>query len=154
MSIVSLPRRRPTGVRAGGMSVKNKPTLTCTGSGLPVGCRCSCTTRSLPGLEAPRHAIGRRARLLPGRPAEQVARRIRGVLHHPADVPGFGIGRVQPARRARAVDAEVGVMHAAAVARPELDRPHVARGGRRDRQNEGAKEIWAVGPQGVRLGHR
>lgn len=36
MSIVSLPSLKPTGVYAGGWSVKNSPALTCTGSGFPV----------------------------------------------------------------------------------------------------------------------
>ena len=41
---------------AGSLSgaLKNSPTLTCTGSGFPVGCMCSCTTMSLP--DSRRHA--------------------------------------------------------------------------------------------------
>ena len=75
-----------------------------------------------PRLEAPRHAVGRRARLLTGRPPEQVPGRIGRVLHHPADVARLWIGGVEAAGRSRAVDAEVRVMHPAAVARPELHR--------------------------------
>ena len=52
-------------------------------------------------LEAPRHAVGRRPRTLTGRPAEQMAGRIRRFRRHRAAVSRLRVLRVEPARRAR-----------------------------------------------------
>ena len=152
--MVSLPRRRPNGVRVGGVVREEEPDAHLHRLGLAGGLQVQLHDEVAVGLEPPRHALRRGPRLLPRRPTQHVAGGIGGVLHHAADVPGLGIGRVEPARRAGAIDADVRVMHAAAVAGPELDGTNVARAVCRNRQDEGAEEIRTVRPQGVGLRHR
>ena len=96
------------------------------------------------GLETPRHAVGRRARRLTGRPAEQVpggyARPAPSTRVVPARGPASRAGATTACDRRRGWRDE-----RAGIARTELHRPDVARGRRRNRQHEGAKDIGAVG---------
>ena len=147
MSIVSLPRRRPTGVRAGGASVKKKPTVTCSGSGFPVGWRCSWTTRSLPGSSRHGMPSGDGMRRLPGRPAEQLPFGIARVAHHAADVARLGIARDR-AGATTACDRRRGSRGARRARCRDGTRSRARSAARvdRNRNHERAKHIGAVGP--------
>ena len=104
------------------------------------------------GVEAPREVVRRERRRLSRRPAEKMAVGIVGRAQDHALVAGLGIGLVQPPRRRRRIDADVGVVHAA-IARAELQAAHVARAGTRHGDDEVAEHVGAVGAQRV-LGKR
>ena len=55
-----------SGSRVGGVSEKNRPTVGWTISGAPVGSRCSCMTRSLPGSSVHARSAGSMNGTLPG----------------------------------------------------------------------------------------
>ena len=92
-------------------------------------------------------------RPLARRPAEHLPFGVASVLHHAADVPRFGIASVELPGRARAIDAEHGVMHHAGVAGPELDRTHETGTSEVNWQHEGPKSIAAGCWHDVRLRH-
>ena len=106
------------------------------------------------GLEPPGHAGRRRPRVLTGRPTQHVARRVARIGHHAADVPRFRVSRVQPARRLRAVDTDVRVMHYAAVPRLEFEPPHIARAIGRNRDHERAEDVLPRRAEHIRLLHQ
>ena len=88
------------------------------------------------------------------RPPEELSFGIPCVRHHAANVPGFGVLRVELPRRSRAIDADVRVMHYAGVAGSKLQRPDEARPRRRNWQHEGPKHVAPVGANGKWLRHR
>ena len=77
------------------------------------------------GLERPRQLGLHERRDLSRRPAEEVSVGIFRRSRHQAVVARQRIGLVESARRRRAIDADVGVMHDARVAGMEFDAGHV-----------------------------
>ena len=71
------------------------------------------------------------------------------VFKHP-----FRIASVELTRRLRTVNPEVRVMYDPRIARMKLDGANVPRARQRDRHDERAEKIAAVGAHGVRLRHR
>ena len=143
MSIVFEPRRSISGVCAGAWSVRYKPIDAWTVSGRPLGFRCICTTRSVPGSIG--HGYASRTGALPGRPTEKMSVRKTRAWHvHPAEARR-GIFRVEPADLAGVVEQHARVMQHARIARAELERTHVAPLGQRYRQDEVAKDVGTVG---------
>ena len=106
------------------------------------------------GLKGPRQIGRHQWGDLSRRPAEEVAVGILGRARHQAVVSGERVGGVEPARRVGAIDADVGVVHDAGVARMELDAPHVAAFVNRDGQREDSECIGRVGAEHERLGQR
>ena len=60
------PSRSIAGVRVGAASLKYKPTDGCTDSGLPLGCMCISTTRSVSTLERQARSFGSSGATCPG----------------------------------------------------------------------------------------
>ena len=117
------PSRSIAGVRSGGSPPKKKPIDGCTSSGLPLGCMCSSHDEIRSGLQRPRQALWQQRRRLSGSPAEEVTVGVSGRVGDQAVVAGRRILLVEPPRRRRAIDADVGVVHDA-VPGAELEAAH------------------------------
>ena len=141
-------------MRVGGRSPKKNPIDGRTPSGLPLGCMCSCTTRSVPGSSRQARSASTSGGDLPGGPAEEVAIRVLGRAGQQSVVAGRAIGVVEPPRAVAAVDADVGVVDHPGVAGAELDAADVAGAGHRQRHREDAEDVARLAGQGVAVGQR
>src|SRR3954470_8802370 len=106
-----------------------------------------------PRLETPLRAGWDGMRRLAGRPAEQLPLRIARVAFHAALVSRRRIAHIEVARRASAIDADVGVVHDTGVAGTEFESANVAWRRHRERDDERAEHIAALGGNDERMGH-
>ena len=115
------PSRRMAGVRVGGCVLKYNPIY--RQHVFDGAARLHVQLYDEVGAGLSVHASCRRhqRRDLSRRPAEEVSFRIHGRPRHQAVVAGQRIGGVQPARRRRIIDPDVGVMDDARVAGKEFE---------------------------------
>ena len=105
-------------------------------------------------LQAPRHPRLGQRRKLPRGPAQEVPVRVVRLRAEGAFVSGRRILFVELPRRARPVEAQVGVVRDPRVAGPELDARDEGGPLDRDRQHEVAKGVGSVGRHIVGVRHR
>ena len=104
------------------------------------------------GFERPRQIGRHERRHLARRPPEEVAVGILRRPRHQAVIAGQRIGLVQLACGVRAIDADIGVMHHAAVAGMKLDAAHVRAFRHRQADGENAKGVGRLRGQRVGAG--
>ena len=105
-------------------------------------------------LEAPREILRQQRRHLTRRPAEEMAVGILRRVRDQAVVARARICLVETTRGGGPIDADVGVVDDAGVARPELQPAHEARAVDGHRQDEDVKDVGAFRRQRVRLRQR
>ena len=101
-------------------------------------------------LERPGELFRRQRRDLTRGPPEEMSFRIMRRVRNKTAITRRRVGFVQRARRARRVDADVGVVDDLRIAGAELEASHEARRRDRQRQHEDAEHIRASGLQRVR----